>query len=157
MYVHQQKCLRKARCPEHTSPSWSSWSSSHPVPILADPLSLQCPFDQWLPRVSEGYELWGMIIFIAWCLWCSWFHSFFSYACICCYYVHLFESIFYIFILKTAIRLSRSIWNCTSTVVLLLDIFDAKPKGDQTRSDRWRRWLGRWTTQSRTHRGRSSL
>lgn len=55
MYAHQQKCLRKARCPEHTSPSWSSWSSSH---ILADPLSLQCPFDQCLPRVSEGYELW---------------------------------------------------------------------------------------------------
>ena len=58
MYAHQQKCLRKTRCPEHTSPSSSSWSSSHPVPILADPLSLQCPFDQWLPWVSEGYELW---------------------------------------------------------------------------------------------------
>lgn len=90
MYVHQQKCLRKARCPEHTSPSWSSWSSSHPVPILADPLSLQCPLiSGCLGFLKVMSLLWAMFIFIAWCLWCSWFHVVFSYACIFWSYVHL--------------------------------------------------------------------
>lgn len=75
----------------------------------------------------------------------KWFHvSFHMHVYFDTMFIYFLYSHHIVYLLDpTAIRLSRSIWNCIRL-------------GDQTRSDRWRRWLGRWTTQSRTHRGRSS-